>query len=552
MAVFLRPNASKNEAVALQKNNAIAYYRLSKYGKYYESDSIANQEKLIRQYVENHKDLNLVAEAYDDGYTGTNYDRPGFSKVIETIKSGTVNCVIVKDLSRLGREYIETGKYLEMTFPSMGVRFISVNDDIDSEHSSESDDLIIPMKNIMNESYCRDLSRKLRRQFRVQRDNGEFLGAFACYGYRKAEDDRHKLVIDEFAAEVVRDIYQFKVKGYSQQAIANFLNHEGILPPSEYKKRQGLNYKSGFRTAKVSMWSPVTIRNILTNPVYIGTLVQGKRGKPNYKVNQIRVRSEEDWSVVEHNHDPIVDEVIFHTVQQIMALDTRTAPDCETVQPLAGVLFCADCGRPMCRRSVKRGNNTFFYYICSTSKKGGPCGGHSFAQEKLENTVLHAIGSQIDIVVELDKLLSEIGLNNVLAAKLKRMDILIAEKEQEIEDNKNFRFKLLEAFRENLIDKDDYDMMRSKYSKMIDAAQNGLMQLMEQRRKLLSETPGPQSWVEVFLKYRDSRKLTREMVAALISRISIFEDKRLKIEFNYKNEIAEFQETLSGIQKEVG
>jgi len=173
---------------------AVAYYRLSKEDtrkrerlknkdNSYESDSIANQRKLINEYVKKHPEIKLVAEAIDDGYTGTNYERPGFRDVMELIESGKVNCVIVKDLSRLGREYIETGKYLEILFPSFGVRFIAINDDVDSENTKASDDFIIPVKNIMNESYCREQSKKLRKQFRIQRNDGEFLGSFASYGY---------------------------------------------------------------------------------------------------------------------------------------------------------------------------------------------------------------------------------------------------------------------------------------------------------------------------------------------------------------------------------
>ena len=164
---------------------AIAYYRLSKYDRTsnQESDSIANQRKLVHAYLEKHPNIVLIDEADDDGYTGTNFDRPGFQKVLDAIKTGRANCVIVKDLSRLGREYISTGNLLEKYFPNAGVRFIAINDDVDSENEKSGDDLLIPIKNLMNESYCRELSKKLRNQFRIQRGNGEFLGAFASYGY---------------------------------------------------------------------------------------------------------------------------------------------------------------------------------------------------------------------------------------------------------------------------------------------------------------------------------------------------------------------------------
>lgn len=189
-------------------SRAIAYYRLSEKDKTKTiSDSIENQKKLIRGYVAEHDNIELVRELYDDGYTGTNYDRPGFCAVMDAVKSGEIDCIIVKDLSRLGREYIETGKYLERTFPSLGVRFIAVNDDYDSDCPKQSDDIIIPVKNLMNETYCRDLSLKLRGQFLVQRRNGEFLGAFAGYGYCKSPEDKHKLIVDEYAAEIVRGIF---------------------------------------------------------------------------------------------------------------------------------------------------------------------------------------------------------------------------------------------------------------------------------------------------------------------------------------------------------
>lgn len=243
-------------SVSAEDYLAIAYYRLSKIdrNKTQESDSIANQRKLIQAYLGKHPNIALVDEAYDDGYTGTNYNRPGFQKVLNAIESGRANCVIVKDLSRLGREYISTGKYIETVFPDLGVRFIAINDDVDSVKHNAGDELIIPIKNIMNESYCRELSKKLRKQFRIQRSNGEFLGAFASYGYCKSSDDKHKLVVDEFAAEVVKGIFSLFVKGYSPAAIAEYLNGELVLSPSEYKHR---SFSIFLRSADAAKGNPL-------------------------------------------------------------------------------------------------------------------------------------------------------------------------------------------------------------------------------------------------------------------------------------------------------
>lgn len=530
---------------------AVSYARLSKDdGSKRESDSISNQRKLIREYAATHDDVVIVKEVYDDGYTGTNYDRPGFRAVMDAIESGEANCVIVKDLSRLGREYIETGKYLEMIFPDKGVRFIAINDNVDSADHSQSDDILIPVKNLMNESYCSELSKKLRAQFHLQRRNGEFLGAFASYGYCKSNEDKHKLVIDDYAAEVVRGIFSFKIQGYSQQAIAERLNGMGVLPPSEYKKQMGLRYQSGFQTSAQTGWTAMTVRRILTNTLYIGELVQGKRGTPNYKVKKMRERKQEDWVVVEHNHEPIVDRLIFSVVQKMLQRDTRTSPAAETVQPLAGVLFCSDCKRAMCRRVVTRAGKKFYYYVCSTHKHKKGCTSHSISQEKLEAAVLHAVQGQIDMAAETEELLDQMTGSGLLAARSKRIRVMIAQKEKEIEDFQRFRGKLYESMIDGLIDREDYSRMREKYGKQIEAAQKGIQEL-EQRHKALEEGSAPdRSWMEQFLKYQGLTALNREAVVNLVDRVYVYEDKQVHIDLNFRDEVAEVMELLDLARKE--
>ncbi len=545
----------------LEEYRAMAYYRLSKDDKNEDrsrdskgeiSDSILNQRKLVHAYLQNHPGITLVDEAYDDGYSGTNYDRPGFRSVLEKVQSGNVNCVIVKDLSRLGREYIETGKYLEMIFPSFGVRFIAINDDVDSEHSTAGDDIIIPIKNIMNESYCRELSKKLRNQFRIQRGNGEFLGAFASYGYCKSPDDKHKLVIDEYAAEVVRGIFSMKIKGYSQNMIADFLNQEKVLPPAEYKKSLGMKYKTGFQASMQAKWSAVTINRILNNPIYIGTLVQGKRGTPNYKIKKMRVRSEDDWVVVENNHPAVIDPLMFSIVQKMMERDTRRPPKKDVLLPLAGVLFCPDCGRTLQRRTVTYGEQKYCYYVCATYKDGKGCSSHSFEQKKLEETVLHAITSQIQMIVELNELIKDIGLHSIDQIRLKRVDVMIARKEEDLDRDKEFRMKLYEALNEELIDRDEYNKMRMKYTRQIEDTEKAISKLKLQRTEISSSHSTDNNWIMQFIKFQGITELTREVVVTLIDRIYVYEDKHIRIEFNYRNEIAAYQEILEEKAKEVG
>lgn len=545
----------------LEEYRAMAYYRLSKDDKNEDrskdsegeiSDSILNQRKLVHAYLQNHPGITLVDEAYDDGYSGTNYDRPGFRSVLEKVQSGSINCVIVKDLSRLGREYIETGKYLEMIFPSFGVRFIAINDDVDSDHSTAGDDIIIPIKNIMNESYCRELSKKLRNQFRIQRGNGEFLGAFASYGYCKSPNDKHKLVIDEYAAEVVRGIFSMKIKGCSQNIIADFLNREKVLPPAEYKKSLGMKYKTGFQASTQAKWSAVTINRILNNPIYIGTLVQGKRGTPNYKIKKMRVRNENDWVVVENNHPAIIDPLMFSIVQKMMERDTRRPPKEDVLLPLAGVLFCPDCGRTLQRRTVTKGEQKYCYYVCATYKDGKGCSSHSLEQKKLEETVLHAVTGQIQMIVELNQLVQDIGLHRIDQIRLGRVDVMIAQKEQDLERDKEFRMRLYEALNEDLIDRDEYNKMRMKYTRQIEDTEKAINKLQLQRTEISSNHSTDNNWIMQFIKFQGITELTREVVVTLIDHIYVYEDKRIRIEFNYRNEIAAYQEILEKKAKEVG
>lgn len=547
MAAFFCPQTEERSE---QRWYGICYLRLSKMGKRYESESIDNQRKLIREFVRRHPEITLVGEQVDDGYTGTNYDRPGFRGVMDAIREKKANCVIVKDLSRLGREYIETGKYLETVFPDMGIRFISVNDDLDSEHTPLCEEISVPIKNIMNEAYCRSLSQKLRSQFRVQRKAGEFIGAFACYGYLKDPADKHKLIIDEYAAMVVRTIFQLKMEGYSQQSIANYLSSEGILPPAAYKQQQGLNYQSGFQTAGGNAaWSHAAVRAILENPVYMGTLVQGKRGTPNYKIKQMKPRRKEDWCVVEKNHAPIISEELFTSVQHLLSLDTRTSPSDAVVQPLAGMLYCADCGRAMCRRSVKRGNRTFYYYVCSTHKRSGLCSSHSISQTALEDVVLRAIQKQIEIVVDADRLTHEIGQKSIRAARHRQLDVTIEEKNRQLTEQKEYRMRLLEAFHDDLISRAEYDMMRQRYTQRINAMQTSLASLRERRQALEEGVEDTRNWVMEYTRFGKIERLTREMVAGLIRGITVSEGKQITIQFHYADELALYQQTLEAAEK---
>jgi DNA invertase Pin-like site-specific DNA recombinase len=273
------------------------YVRLSKEdGDKEESDSITNQRDLILDYVKSMPDIRIHKIRVDDGYSGVTFNRPAFDEMIDDIKNGIVNCVIVKDFSRFGRNYIEAGKYIQVLFPRTGIRFIAVNDSYDSaKEQGYAGNIIVPFKNMVNDAYCADISTKVRSHLEVKRKKGDFVGAFAVYGYTKDESNHNRLVIDDFAADVVKDIFVWKLNGMSALGIAERLNENGILSPLEYKRYMGLRFSTKFKLNTSAKWQAKAVSRILTNEVYLGVLEQGKRLTPNYKIRQRVDVPKEQW-----------------------------------------------------------------------------------------------------------------------------------------------------------------------------------------------------------------------------------------------------------------
>lgn len=268
--------------------NATLYLRLSRDdGDKEESNSITGQRELLRDFIRTRPELREYAVRIDDGFTGSNFERPSFKKMLEDVKAGRTNCIIVKDLSRFGRNYLDAGEYIEKIFPFLGVRFIAVNDNYDSfGGKNASDELIIPFKNLINEAYCRDISVKVRTQLEVKRKSGQYIGAFAVYGYLKDDADKNHLIVDEYAADIVRDIFSWKLEGMSPQDIAARLNRNGVLSPMEYKKSLGMKFATSFKANPQALWSANAVLRILKNPVYTGVLIQGRETTPSYKVRK--------------------------------------------------------------------------------------------------------------------------------------------------------------------------------------------------------------------------------------------------------------------------
>lgn len=552
-AVSARAIKSKGAANMSKINsyNACIYARLSRDdGDKLESDSIINQKALIRDFLSKHPEIHAVSEKTDDGYSGVNFDRPAFQEMMEDIRSGKINCVVVKDLSRFGRNYIEAGNYIERVFPFLGVRFIAINDNYDSLDRNQSDSLIIPFKNLINDAYCKDISVKIRSQLEIKRKKGQFIGAFAAYGYLKDEEDHNKLVVDTYASEIVRAIFKWKIQGMSQGRIANKLNMQGVLCPMEYKLSLGMKVQTNFRVHKKALWSSKAVTRILTNEIYTGVLVQGKVGTPNYKIKKIMPRDEADWIRVEGVIPVIIDRDMFDSVQMILAKDIRIAPEEDVVYPLSGFVKCADCGQNMVRKSYNAGGKSYSYFICSTRKAGKGCSTHSISEEKLMDVVLQMVSKQIDSVCEMEKMLDIVDSLPEKQANVFNYDAQVVRLKEEIERNKSFKLKLYENLQEGLIGQDEYFLFKKSYAVKIAEAEAAIRAIEDEREQAVSRNRDSLSWMETFKKYRNITSVNRSMVVDLIRQVNVFEGGRAEVVFRHADEAEKVVKMLEDVSRQ--
>lgn len=536
----------------MPKYQATEYLRLS-YTENHEneSDSIANQKKLIEDYVKGHPDIELVSEKVDDGYSGILFDRPAFQEMMQDIMEGRVNCVIVKDLSRLGREYIETGRYLRRIFPAYGVRFIAINDNIDTAHEHAGDDLNISMKNLINDAYCHDISVKTRSALEVKRKKGDYVGACPVYGYRKSEENRNQLVVDEYAARVVRDIFRAKIDGRSAKRIADELNALGVLSPLAYKISRGLPHpKGGFADRPDAKWSATTVIRILQDEIYTGTLVQGRQGTYNHKLRNVIQKPDEEWIRVKDTHEAIICKRDFDLVQHIMGLDTRTAPDGKRVYLFSGLLVCGCCGGPMTRKTNTVGSKKYIYYHCPTGKKHGCTHPVMLREDDLIQCVLASVQAHIKNVVSVDELLNSISeetINRELVAGCKAQ---IAENRAQLEQIRVFKAGLYENFVKGMLDKAEYKSLREGYTERMEELRSAIDQLRQEMERVTDRTSERQKWAQQFREFSNMTELDRRAVVTLIQSIRIISKTEIKITFRYQMEYDAALQKLSQARSE--
>ncbi len=506
------------------------YIRLSREdGDKAESLSVSNQRLQLKEYIDSRDDLSLYDIYVDDGYTGTNFCRPNFQRMIKDIEDKKVQCVVVRDLSRLGRS-TKVSEYINEYFPGKKVRFIAVNDSVDKRYYDidAGDDMMIDVKSMFNGLYPKDISKKVRSTFRSKQENGQFIGAFASFGYVKSAKDHNKLEVDEYAAGIVRRIFAMYIKGTGQSTIAKILNAEEVPCPSVYKKRQGLNYHNNNRLDTTSYWTYSTIRNILKNEIYIGNMVQNKSFRHMCKKSAVSLPREQ-WIVVENTHEPIIDKDTWNKVQELLKRNTRQTNLAENIHMFAGYLKCGDCGRAMVK--IKRGGVCCFN--CGSYNRYGKkfCSIHNITEQEMEEIILYDLNLIIRSIKDVGSIIKEeqkrqkknladsLGDVTKCRAEIGR---LMRKKERAYED-----------YSDNIITRDEYVNYRDKYEEQIAVISSRIDTVERVKERIPEKSP----WIKKLMQRGELYRLDREIVVEMISMIYVYEGNRIKIVYKFSDEL---------------
>ncbi len=519
---------------------AAVYIRLSKEDKNKtESDSVVTQKEIVKEYLKLHPDIDLVDFYIDDGFTGTDFDRPGFQRLKEDVVSGKVNCVIVKDLSRFARNAAGSGNYIDDLFVRHRVRFISINNSLDTmsgEMNAATRCITVGVTNVLNESVSATTSVNVRGSLNVRRNNGDFIGSFASYGYLKDPEDRHKLIVDEEAAAVVRMIFEKFVSGVSIYEIAYQLNEMGLPNPSAYKKQKGMNYRHPSGKITDGMWPESSVRRILKNEMYIGNMVQGKNTKISYKIKQCVAVPKEEWFVVKGTHEPIIDTETFEKAQSLFNHNIRRSSEKDEVDLFAGFVKCADCGRAMGKKSNDNKNREYHYYRCETAKKTRrkACTNHTIRIDKMEKAVLVFLQKMVEVATEYDEMIKAI---NSGAKRKTKTDLLAKALENQLKNREFLNGMILELypdFKKGIITAEEYTSLKTDCNNKLEKLDE---EIKATREKIKEQENGMEnnSFVESFKKLGNIEKLTRALVVDLIEEILVHEDSRITVRLKCKD-----------------
>lgn len=523
------------------------------------ADTIAMQEELISSYIEAQPDMRFCGLYSDNGRTGTNFERPAFERLMDDVRNGKINCIVVKDLSRFGRNYLEADNYLERVFPFLNVRFVAVNDNFDTLTAERSaDGYIVPLKNILNDAYSKDISRKICPALATKQQNGEFIGSWAAYGYRRCADDHHRIEPEEETAPVVREMFQWRLEGMSYAQITRRLNEKEIPSPARYHFLKGDAKSQRYANTK---WSIDAVKKILANEVYLGHMVQGRKRSALSEGQKQRLVPKSEWVIVRDTHAPLIDEETFRTVQQ-MGKERRDAYHgrlgCHdklgaTPNILRRLIYCPDCNRPLVRyKSVtNKGTNLYYVYICpSHATDPASCPKKYIHEAQLKEILWDTLQREIALAGNMERLVREYGRSKGAVSQEQTLEREAIAAQQAYDRSSRLHDSLFQNYADNLMTEREYMEMKRQYRADMERAKQRLEDV-KQRRQSVEQQTAKNPWLTSFRRYREESELTEEMAHTLIERVEVDADNRVSITLRFRDEYRELLLLLTEAGKAV-
>lgn len=526
-----------------QQFQAGLYVRISvENEKKLEADSIGTQIRMLEDFVSQIPDIRVYDIYCDDAISGTTFIRPEFSRMMGDVRDRKINCIIVKDLSRLGRNYLESGEYLEKVFPFFGIRFIAVNDRIDTLERPV--DISAQLKNMANEMYARDISKKICTAVKTLQDQGKFVGSQPPYGYMRSPEDKYRLVVDPRPASVVKEIFQMVLDGYTVHSITLKLNEQGIPSPGRYKYEQGLVKNEKFRN---SVWFFSTTRRMLSDPVYLGWIQSGKYVSQFRKGGEKCVKMpEEEWKTVRGTHEPIIERAVFDQVQEILGGKQEKGSNAGRYQSkhnrnniLRGKMRCGECGKSMAYCQKENHGKKQMWYICPVHEhyNSAYCPKKAVKKEQTEQMILAVIQKQMKLFTEAEELVQTLNRSSRGKGKFQMYQNQIRETEKQIAHYGERKASLYQDYAEHIITEEDYLAIGQEYSRKTEELKLFLEELKREMGRLSPGYCGSEMWKDLVTSYQDRKELDREMVEAFIEKITAYNDGRLEIQFRNHDEL---------------
>lgn len=566
MARKSRKNVGVIVETPIQENNYLdtaIYVRLSieNSGKNDDGDSIENQISFCKAYLNEQLDLKLYDVYADNGEKGTKFDRPEFNRMMDDVRNGKVKCIIVKDLSRFGRDYIETGHYLEKIFPFLGIRFISITDGYDSFSSDDAEDaLLVPLKNMMNDVYAKDISRKIITSFRARQEKGEFLPAFAPYGYVKSETKAYRYEIDPVTAPYVKMIFEWKAEGVSHNEICKRLNAIGAVTPARRKVELGIWKAEKY---KHTIWQGRSIIDIMKNPTYTGCIVYGRMPKSLYEGIKMHRASAEELRFIPNAHEPIISQELFDKVQSIFAENAKSVNEKKAQSAEArakikdyfkGFIYCGDCGKKMrfIKPTDKKNPITqeYSYYVCGGYLDSGyrNCTRHTIRFTVVADAVLAVIKTQMEIALEQEKLIKRIRGSYQERSILDKYIGQVNYWTQELNKVNSRRETLFENFADGLLNEAEYQFAKKKYDEEAEKIQKNFATAKSKKQSLDEVLALDNDWIQSIHMMENCDYIDKRLVECFVKSIRVYEDNRIEVELKHMDSKMEFEQIVTELE----